>query len=297
MYSNKSRNNKLFDVEKSTSTFMNLMSKYRKRKRNMKDNDKCYIAKAIDEKRFELEKEEKDDQYIYKEAKNSSHIDQELINIYGTKAKNQVYDISKFQSPIKLGKKQFFDPTKENTLQTCYSLKLYKKGFLKLPLISQQYYKYNNKPLLTYSNSNNLNKISSSNNILNTDYSIDSNKKTIFNSPIKRNIDSSIETERNLSPISLSNNNNDINNLLTEITKNKTINKNRLLVNRNKKNYFSDKNIFSNNGSYLISLSNFKEQLINEEKKQRNYFDRNDYGCNLFKEKYNFLSKKYFSTD
>lgn len=180
MYRDKSRNNKLFDAEKSTSTFLNLMSKYRNRNRKIKNNNKCYIAKAIDEKRFELEKEEKDEQYIYKEAKNTSHIEQELINIYGTKAKAKVYDTSKMEFPMKLGKRQFFDPTKENTLQTSYSLKLYKKGFLKLPLISRQYFKYNNKPVLDISNSNNSNNKNNSNYILKTDFSFDSNKKNFL---------------------------------------------------------------------------------------------------------------------
>ena len=83
--------------------------------------------------------------------------------------------------------------------------------------------------------------------------------------------------------------------MLTEIAKNKNIKRNNFR-NRNDK-YFSNKNIFSYNGSYLTKLSNFKDQLIKEEREKRNYFGKNDYGYNLFKEKYNFLNKKYFNLE
>ena len=39
--------------------------------------------------------------------------------------------------------------------------------------------------------------------------------------------------------------------------------------------------------NYISNLSNFKEELIKEEKRKRKYFNRNDYGCKTFKEKYN----------
>ena len=294
----KTRNNSLFDIEKSSTTFMTLMSKYNSRKTKIKNNDKCYIAKEIDDKRFKLEKEEKDALYIYKEAKNISHINQELIYYYGKKAKDKDYNITKFQSPIKIGKQLFFDPTKDYTLQNSSSTKIMKKGMLKLPLISQNYLKYANKPLLTYNNnSNNLkNKYYYNKNYkINTDYSFDSNKIN-SESPIKKNLDSSIETETNLCPSTLRNKRNEQNILLSEILKN-NINKKDKFRNRNNNVCFSNRNIFSYNGSYLSSVSDFKEQLVKEEKKQRNYFERNDYGCKLFKEKYAFLSKKYFSPD
>ena len=288
--------NKLFDIEKSSTTFISLMSKYNSRKLKIKNNDKCYIAKEIDKKRFELEKEEKEDLFIFKEAKNISHINQELIFNYGTKAKTKDYNVSKFQSPIKLGKKLFFDPTKYNTLSNSLTPKI-KKGILNLPLISKNSFKHNHKPLLTYSNTNilkNKNK-NKKNSTINTDSSL-SKYKLINFSPIKSNLDSSIETDTNLCPSSFRNKVNDINEIIKEMIKYKK-SKNNKIKRQNNIIYLSNRNFFSYNGSYLTSVTNFKDQLINEEKKQRNYFNRNDYGCKLFKEKYDFLSKKYFSPD
>ena len=110
-----------------------------------------HITQAIDKKRQELEINEKDDMYIYKEAKNTAYINQELINEYGKKAKTQSYDISKYSTPIKLYKQQFFDPTKDNYINNNIIKKLNYKGIVKLPLINKYY--VDKKPLLTYSNS------------------------------------------------------------------------------------------------------------------------------------------------
>ena len=296
LFKNSKNKNKLFDTTKSTSTFLNLMTKYHNRKNKIKDKDKCYIAKEIDVKRFQLENEEKDETYIYKEAKNISYINQELINDYGAKAKSKVYDTSKYKSPIKLGKKLFFDPTEVNNLQTSSSLKLIRKGVINLPLISKNYNKYNKKPLLTDNNSNTLKNNSNYKNIFqtNSDYSFESKKKYNIISPIKKILDTS-DSETNICPSSFRNKNNDINDVLKEEIKNKIIktgNKKRI-----KNLYHSNKDLFSHNGTYLTRLTNFKDYLINEVQKQRIFFYRNDYGCKSFKEKYDFLSKKYFSMD
>ena len=291
--------NRLFDITKSSSTFMNLMLKYNNNRKNrMRNKGKGIVAKAIDEKKFKLEQEEKDGAYIYKEAKNISHINQELINTYGVKAKSKLYDTSKFAPPIKIGKKLFFDPTNQYNLQNSASLKILRKGIINLPLITKDYAKYYKKPLMTLSNPKIIKRNNNSNNIFkniqaNTEYSFDSNKKSNNNSPIKNKLDSS-ETEINICPSSFRSKNSDNNNLLTEVIKS------TIIKNNNKKRnnfYLNNRDIFAYNGSYLASLSCFKDQLINDEKKQRNYFYRNDYGCNLFKEKYNYLSDKYFKSD
>lgn len=293
MSKNKSRNHKLFNFEKSSSTFIKLMSKYYNPKRKIIKNNRLLIAKALDEKRFELEKQEKDEHYIYKEAKDTSRINQELIDNFGMKAKNQVLNIPKFHTHIKLGKNLFFDPTKENILESSTSLKFFKKGFVKLPLITQQNFKHK-KHLLTYCNSNLVKNKINLNKIMNIDYSFDSNKKTNHNSSIIKNLDSSFEPEINLCPSSFRSQKTDRNNLITEIINNKN-NKKKKCLSRNNNSYFCNKNNFYNNGSFLERLSLFRKELINKERKQRIYFYKNDYGCKLFKEKYNFLSKKFFS--
>ena len=302
MHKDNSRNNKnkLFDVEKSTRTFMYLMSKYRNQKRKIKEskNNRGYIIKTIDDKKRELEREEKEEIFIYKEAKNTAYINQELLNSFGIKAKSKEYDTSKIHAPLKLGKKKFFDPT-QNNIKSNSSTKLLKKGYIELPLIPKSILNYNKKPLLTYNNSINYKTIknNSNKNIIPafTDYSIDSNKKSNFNSPLKNNNESNFETETNICPSSFRNSISDKNILMTEVLKNKITKKNKDKM--KKYIYLSNRDIFSYNGSYLNRLSNFKDLLIREERQKRNYFYRNDYGCNLFKEKYAFLNKKYFESN
>ena len=299
MSNNKIINSKLMNFDKSTSTFMHLMSKYKNQKKD-KNNEKMHITQAIDKKRQELEINEKDDMYIYKEAKNTAYINQELINEYGKKAKTQSYDISKYSTPIKLYKQQFFDPTKDNYINNNIIKKLNYKGLVKLPLINKYY--VDKKPLLTYSNSiiskskmnsqfKNHQTIPNNNSI---DYSFDSNINSYHLTPKKaKNADLSIITKTSISPSTLRNNESDKNLLMMELF-NKDINYNNNVRKSNKYFYLSNKNIFALNGAYITRLSNFKDQLTNEEMKKRNYFSRNDYGCKLSKEKYNFLNKKYF---
>ena len=294
-------NSKLLNLDKSTSTFMYLMSKYRKQKRGDKNNDKMHIAQAIDKKRLELEIEEKDNMYIYKEAKNIAYINQELINEFGKKAKSQSHDLSKYSTPIKLYKQQFFDPTKDNYLQNNIFKKLNYKGIVKLPLITDYYYN-KNKPLLTYSNSN-MPKIKINKQFKNTqtipnnnneDYSFDSNINLNVFTPKKiKNFDLSTITKTSICPSTIRNSESDKNLLISDLL-NKDIQSNNNFGERKKYLYYSNRNIFANNGAYLTRLSNFKEQLVKQEKKKRNYFNRNDYGCKLFKEQYDFLNKKYF---
>ena len=103
------QNKNLFDTRNSSLTFMKIMQKYKNRKNEKILTNEGYISKAIEEKREKLEFEEKDNMYIYKEAKNIANMNQLLINLYGNKAKKRFYDISKYFSPIKLDKKLFFE--------------------------------------------------------------------------------------------------------------------------------------------------------------------------------------------
>ena len=301
------KNNKLFDVEKSSSTFIYLMTKYRNQKKKKNNNDGMYIVKAIDDKRHQLERDEKDNIYIFKEAKNTAHINQELINKYGVKAKTQAYDVSNFQTPMKLGKKKFFDPTKEDYLKPSASLnKLKNKDMIQLPLIYNSKLNFNQIPLLTYNNSSNLNKNNplskscqnkekifynqSRNNPSNIDFSLESYKKSSSYSHIKDTVSSNKEVH---SPSTLTLRNSE-KNILTEVSK-----KSRSIKFRNKKDnlLLNNRNIFSYNGNYIARLSSFKDQCIKEERRKRHYFNFNDYGCHLSKEKYDYLTKKYFDND
>ena len=256
-------------LEKTTPTFLHLMSKYQNHRRNISCNDQKFIIRALEEKRKEVEDKENDNGYIYKEVKAQAELNKELLYSYGTKAKSRLYDLSKFQTRVKFDRKKFFDPTKDS--ESLKKLKL--KGVVQLPLISTDY-DYINKPILIYDKTNINKKI-------NTGYIFS------YNNEIK---DENARNKKSSYSLSFRNSRSNIN-YFNEGGRNRT-EKNRL-----KKKFESNNNIFSYNGNYIKSLVNFKNELVKEEKNKRNYFNKNDYGCNNFKEKYKYIVKKYFETN
>ena len=313
------KNGKLFDVKNASSMFIIIMKKYKKKTKNMFLNNKGYITHAVEEKREKLQLEEKDNMYIYKETKNIANYHELLLNLYGNKAKKRVYDVSKILSPIKLDKKLFFPPDKNdekdnNDKNNITDKYINKKGFMKLPLIFKDITSYKEK------------ESKSTKNILKTGGSKKFSRKRILklmsdkkiineNKDKKVNIGiEALKSKLNIKNTSNEKNKNDIkeNTLKLKLYQSSKSNKNLLLTQyprngtikeyNNKKNYtITDGNIIriknelTLSENYISSLSNFKEELIKEEKRKRKYFNRNDYGCKTFKEKYNYLSNKYFN--
>ena len=295
------RNTTLFDIKKATPTFLDLMIKYRKRNKMVRNPNKNYIIRKIDAKRQELEKEEKDTLFIYKEAKNMAKLEKELINTYGVKAKAQVYDTSKMETPFKLNKRYFFEPTELDTLEN-NKLPPVKKGILQLPLITENGSFLNKKQLLTLCNMTSLKKssdinINSQNTLMNTERSVESNKNSNADSNQKiKNLDSLSATDTNLCPTTFRNSKSDRNVLISDFLKKKEKEKKIHFRNQGNTLYYSNRNIFSYNGSYVNELSDLKDKLIKENNRIRNYFHKNDYGCTLFKEKYDFFNQKFFKS-
>ena len=314
-------NDKLFDFRNSSSTFNRLMRKYKKRNnKKIFLNNKGYIAHAIEEKREKLQLEEKDDMFIYKETKNIANMNELLLNLYGNKAKKRFYDISRIFSPIKIDRKLFFygkndekDKYKENNNLTEKCIN--KKGIMKLPLIFRNIISYNEKEnkstknLLTTGNKKSFdrkkilkllsNKKENSNDDKNRIEKIGiealkldlNNKSKSKEKYISRNNENNLKLY--LHPISKSNKNI----LLNQYPKNKTIKEYKSKENdiNKENNIIKIKNELTLSENYISSLTNFKEELVKEEKQKRTYFNKNDYGCKIFKEKYNYLSSKYFN--
>ena len=312
------KNDKIFDCKYSSYTFNKLMKKYLKRKHKPVLTNKGYIFNAIEEKREKLQLEEKDDKYIYKETKNNVNQNDLLMSLYGNKAKNRYYDISKLISPIKIEKNLFFvsdkkeekDKDDKNNLTVKY---INKKGIMKLPLIFEDFIfnkkkekdSKSTKNFFTIGNSKNIDKKKILKNLYNKNKKIkkgtDALQLTIKN---KNKKDMSRNIAKNILPYSYnftSKSNKDII-LLTQRPKNITIKEYKSKENKvyNLKNNFKNnikrlKYELTSKDNYISKLTNFREQLIKEEKKKRQYFNTNDYGCSSFKEKYNFLNTKYFN--
>ena len=320
------KNDKIFDCRKASSTFYKIMKKYNKRNKNKILDNKGSIANAIEEKRDKLQFEEKDDMYIYKEAKNVANMNEVLLGLYGNKAKKRYYDISKIVSPIKLERRLFFPQNKKeekNIEDKNYLTGQYfnMKGFMKLPLIFKNFI-YNKgkehksaKNLLTVGNMRDfeVKKLSKKSEKKNEKKSVEKNNKKE-----KIGIDAlKLKISNNNKNMSRNNENNNIitfrerisksnkNILLTQIQKNIVVkeykNKKKDLNNYNKRNMTKTNNDnkkikyeLTVNENYISKLTDFKDLLIKEEKEKRVYFNNNDYGCQKFKEKYNYLMKNVF---
>ena len=313
--------NKLYDVKNSSSTFHKIMRKYNKRKKERILSNKGYIVHAIEEKRQILQLEEKDDMYIYKETKNNANMNELLLNLYGNKSKNRYYDISKFVSPIKLERNLFFplgnkDDKNNEDKDDLTGRFINKKGMMKLPLIFKNLIlnkknENKNTNILKQRNAKSL----ESRNILkllsNKSEKNDENKKEKFEEgALKLNLSSknkikskniSRNNENNIFPYSQPTSKSNKNILFTQYPKNLTIKEyTSKEIKTNKDNNMNNiikriKNELSLNDDYISGLTHFKEQLTEEEKQKRKYFNMNDYGCKDFKEKYNYLTRKYFN--
>ena len=312
---------KLYDVKNSSSTFHKIMRKYNKRKKERILSNKGYIVHAIEEKRQILQLEEKDDMYIYKETKNNANMNELLLSLYGNKSKNRYYDISKFVSPIKLERNLFFplgnkDDKNNEDKDDLTGRFINKKGMMKLPLIFKNLIlnkknENKNTNILKQRNAKSL----ESRNILkllsNKSEKNDENKKEKFEEgALKLNLSSKNKiknknigrnTENNVFPYSQPTSKSNKNILFTQYPKNLTIKGyTSKEIKTNKDNNMNNiikriKNELSLNDDYISGLTHFKEQLIEEEKQKRKYFNMNDYGCKDFKEKYNYLTRKYFN--
>ena len=322
---NKSRkmDQNYFRLDKSTTEFMKIMNKYKKHifspQKNVQQQKNSEILKAIDKTRLNLEKDENDSAYILKEVKYSVMQNKELENLYGTRAKKQYHEIKNLKNDIKLDKSIFFYESFKNKPKR--KIVLFKNSnqdnIITLPSISgrantENKKIFNCKNFATINNNltHNKNKISFFAPLI-------SSKCKIKTS----NIDSP-STEKK--PIYLSNYNDKINKkyCFNTIEKDEAKKSRNLLLNT----YESDKNIFTRhcmsfsfdkfNGNtlmngresgkkklasldreYLDDIENFKDELVVEKQKKQNYFERNDYGCNLSKIKYKFLMGKYFEND
>ena len=311
------KNEKLFDCRNASSIFSKIMKKYYNRNNNVFLNNKGYIAYAIEQKREKLQFEEKDNMYIYKEAKNIANSNELLLELYGNKAKKRFYDISKLLTPIKLDRKLFFSPNKKEEKNNRNKDNLddnfiNKKGFMKLPIIDKDYL-YNKikgsksiKKFLTTENMKNVDRKRIIKNLENKkqkklekeELGIDALKLKIKNKSHK-NI--SLNYKKNLpassNKISKSSKSNK-NILSTQKLKNESIKEYKSkekIMNKDKNNIKTLKTELTLSDNYILKLTDFRDQLIKEEEKNRKYFNKNDYGCRSFKEKYNYINSKYFN--
>ena len=298
----------LFNMQTATPTFKNLLFKYEKQNltkiKNTKRINANSILLEIDKRRHKIELEEQEGDYMFKELIKNVKFKQELFNNYGLKAYKHYDESPKENFNVKLDKVAFLNSTDEKKKENFrnnkklkrrnFSLNTGKSKLLKLPEIVNNVETKEDKRIKIL---NEIKRLNSSLDDFNNDTDT-LNKQNTFN--VRKSSDNS-----NIIKI---NENNDSNKEIQSLTNGFRIQ--NLSCDRIKKNRALTENNFSRNHlnnkpkgpqkmnkDYLKYLQTFRDKLVLEEKKHKNYFDSNNYGCDSFRQKYNYLNTRFFQTN
>jgi len=267
-----SNSKNIFDMKIATKTFKKILERekglqVKDIKLSKKDSEikSDLFFHKITKAFFKQEIKEKDTEYIYNEIKRLQKNRQKLIDLYGKNSLNRIININ--PEPIKYDKILLFNPYKNeenkslNEQKEKFDIFFKEEKRKKLPFILRQ---------------NNVMKLCRNN------YSESRNgfNKSIFSE--KNNISryNSLNTES------------------SSKYKNQylTVNKNNKNNNVSKFSISSDRSRFNRN-DYLETLDSFYEEIIDNHKKQKRYFNSCDYGCTFFKNKCKFISKNLFNKE
>lgn len=302
-----------FNMSNATKTFKKIIEKNNKeeklRNKKVYNNKTDEFFNSLNNIFFKEEIKETDTDYIFKEIKNQIKLKQVLIDNFGINAAKKSLPYSR--EPIRFDKKLLFNPlkyTEQNQLRyTSFDSKNKEEKYLTLPSIlkknikilnsrkyseylsplkkkesikdiksneSKSMYKYNK--LKTESSNFNDSISHKNNNNYNYNYTFSNDKYT----PIQ-SYNYFTKTNNNLSKISNKGNNNNSSTFTLD-------NKSSLTLG-NKTNLSFDKH------EYLLTLDNLKDQIRYNQRRNRLYFKSNDYGCELSKDKYNYITKNFFN--
>lgn len=267
-----SNSKNIFDMKIATKTFKKILERekglqVKDIKLSKKDSEikSDLFFHKITKAFFKQEIKEKDTEYIYNEIKRLQKNRQKLIDLYGKNSLNRIININ--PEPIKYDKILLFNPYKNeenkslNEQKEKFDIFFKEEKRKKLPFILRQ---------------NNVMKLCRNN------YSESRNRfnKSIFSE--KNNISryNSLNTESSSKYK---------NQYLTVIKNNKNNNVSKFSIS-------SDRSRFNRN-DYLETLDSFYEEIIDNHKKQKRYFNSCDYGCTFFKNKCKFISKNLFNKE
>ena len=296
-----------FNITNATKTFKKLLEKNRKDEQFR--NKKIYYHKtdelfdSLNNVFFKEEIKETDFDYIFREIKNQIKINQTLVDLYGINAPKKILPYTR--EPIRFDKKLLFNPLKNNDNNhiryASFNSKNKEERFLNLPRILKNKIRILNdrenseKIILNKKLESNKDVIKENkseikfNNIkIERSYFNDVNNTfNNENAPIK-SYNFFSKTNNNI--LNLNNNNANNNSTFTGANKSSLTfgNKSSFTVG-NRSNYSFDRS------EYLLTLDNLKGQLRHNQRRQKLYFNSNDYGCELSKNKYNYITKKFFN--
>jgi hypothetical protein len=318
----KSKAFKFYEIDNASSAFQKIIFKYRKKRKHYQKEQKN-IAAFIEKARFKAERLETENEYMMKELRNNIKMEQELVALFGPRAKKHYNEIDNINKKFtsKIDKYDFFTPKemkklkepKKNNNKTLTNKagslpelnKIIFKGrktIFSPTLMSKNktnFFNTYNKELRTHNISSNFPKFQSF-------YSTATNMKKMrklrnykpYNTfDAKDNNNSKIIENHRTFPNKIVKNkkffNTNPENFRDKIkikNNNKYFSMNATLYN-NKNNY----NFNLNKGAYLDNLSKINKQFLKKEKRIINHFRNNDYGCKFSKMEYRYLTKKYFN--
>ena len=283
---------KSLNMNTTTKTFRKLLEKNtRKANKNKKIfyNKTEELFHSLNNVFFNAELKETDEDYMFKEIKNQIKLNQQMVDLYGKNAKNKIFPRSR--EPIKYDKNLIINPL--NYEETKY--------------VRYTPFRVGSK----YDNDKKLNLPCILTNNLRTVYKRESPGKESVKSKkdnnesntntIDRNIYNSINTESPLMNMNKNynttfNNENRYNNRIINYFS-KTNDNMNMKNSSNSNSTFSIGNKSNNSFDrykYVMTLDNLSENVENNQIRHTRYFNLNDYGCNSFRNKYNYISNNYF---
>ena len=295
---------KYINFTNSTSTFRNLMHKYKNKLKISRDLNKDIIMNQIYSNIKKIENDERENDYIISEVRRNAQIDKEILYSFGTKALNHLNEVIKVNVTTKVDKNKFLGiagkKNKKNLKNNREKQLFYNKSkldyknkdnrFIILPKIIIK----NKHPKQKYQNEYSIIKNKTEHNL--HYYNNDENNKSIS---LPKNKRKSFNNNYNFSSFrkgqSTEFNTNSIKEL-TPIKKRKEKSNDSiilinppLLTDRNRK---ESAKIDIDYINYIRTIGN---QFSETEKKQERYFYNNKYGVDAFKIRYNYLTKKFFN--
>ena len=265
----------MFNVKKSSNKFQELFNKYKKQLQIGKKYRNFSILMFFDQHRNKVEDDEKEEDFLFRDLKNMRREEKELIEEYGTNAKNEFHSIKDKNFKIKLEKNIFFNGFESTERNNKKNKKIIKINEINLPnIFSKRNYSNNNLDVIKNSIEELKNNINNENNNFSKKNSI---KK------IKSRNNSLINNLYNYN--SCENNKNNNNNIKIKHQRNKSY------------NYYSIDN--NNNNSerknYIQTLNDERNKFIKEKNKYYYVFNKNQKKSEKLDKKINFIETKYFN--
>lgn len=299
---------KFFGIENASPTFQKIITKYKSKRKNLKEKPKSIMA-FVEKARFKAENYETEDEYMLKELRNDRKFTQQLIFLYGQRAEKHYNEINNHKEfKTKINKNYFFTPEEILKLNSIGEKKNSKKG--SIPLNADFIFNKKKSKSIFFPR-----------NLLKANFTFNKERKNYNSSQNSQNSTEMFGFYNTTSNISTLNNNKKRKNEVNKISISKFLHNNTLPTKVKKEDLrhfetktdsFRDRilaltkinnNVYKSktnddfylNKIYMDKLAQINNDFTKTKNKFRNHFRTNDYGCHQSKLEYEYLNKKFFN--